>query len=54
MDRSDGKTRKKMKKPLDDFKARRGYWKLKEEALECTVRRTGFGRGYRQVVRHTE
>jgi hypothetical protein len=27
-----------------DLKEKRGYWKLKEEALDCTVRRTRFGR----------
>ena len=29
----------------------RGYWKLKEEALDLTLRRTCFGRGYGPVVR---
>jgi hypothetical protein len=29
----------------------RGYWKLKEEALDRTVWRTGFGRGYGPVVK---
>jgi hypothetical protein len=28
------------------FKERRGYWKLKEEALDSTVWRTRFGRAY--------
>jgi hypothetical protein len=28
-----------------------GYWKLKEEALDNTLWRTGFGRGYGPVVR---
>jgi hypothetical protein len=26
-------------------KGKWGYWKLKDEALDCTVWRTGFGRG---------
>jgi hypothetical protein len=29
----------------------RGYWKLKEEALDCTVWRTRVGRGNGPVVR---
>jgi hypothetical protein len=31
----------------------RGYWKLKEEALERTVWRTGFGRACGPLVRQT-
>jgi hypothetical protein len=31
---------------LDDREETRGYWKLKEEALNCTVCRPCFGRGY--------
>jgi len=31
----------------------RGQWKLKEEAVDCTLWRTGFGRGYGPVVRRT-
>jgi hypothetical protein len=30
---------------LDDLKENRGYWKLKEEALDRPLWRTGFGRG---------
>jgi hypothetical protein len=30
---------------LDDLKGKRGYCKLKEEALDLTLWRTGFGRG---------
>jgi hypothetical protein len=30
------------------------YWKLKEEALDRTLRRTRFGRGHGPVVRHTK
>jgi len=36
---------------LDDFKKMRGYYKLKEEALDRTLWRTGFGRGYGPVLR---
>ena len=43
-----GITRKQL---LDDLKERRGYWKMKEEALDRTVWRTRFGRGYRSAVR---
>ena len=39
---------------LQDLKERRGYWNLKEEALDRTVWRTGFGKfcgpGVRQNV----
>jgi len=31
----------------------RKYWKLKDEAFDRTVCRTGFGRGYGTVVRQT-
>jgi hypothetical protein len=30
-----------------------GYWKLKEETLECALWRTCFGRGYGPVIRKT-
>jgi len=36
---------------LDDLKDRRGYSHLKEEALDRTVWRVGFGRGFGPVVR---
>jgi hypothetical protein len=38
---------------LDDLKEKRSYWKLKEEALDRSQRRTCFGRGYGRVVRQT-
>jgi hypothetical protein len=41
------------KQLLDDVKEKRGYWKLKEEALDRTMWRTCFGRGCGAVVRHT-
>jgi hypothetical protein len=31
---------------FDDLKEKRRYWKLKEEALDRTLWRTRFGRGY--------
>jgi hypothetical protein len=40
-------------KPLDDLKERRGYSHLKEEALDRTMWRAGFGRGFGPVVRQT-
>jgi hypothetical protein len=33
----------------NDLKEKRGYWKLKEEALDGTLWRTRFGRGYGPV-----
>jgi len=41
------------KQLLDDLKEKRGSWKLKEEALDRTLRRTRFGRGCGLVVRQT-
>ena len=38
------------KQPLNDIK---GYWKLKEEALDGILWRTRFGRGCGPVVRQT-
>jgi hypothetical protein len=45
-----GRIRKQL---LDELKEKRRYWKLKEEALDRTLWRTGFGRGYGPVVRQT-
>ena len=42
------------KQLLDDLKESRGYWKLKEEVLDRTVWRTGFGRDCGPVVRQTK
>ena len=36
-----------------DKQQTRGYQKLKEEALDHTLRRTRFGKGYGPVVRQT-
>ena len=38
---------------LDDFKEKREYWKLKEEALDYCLWRTHFGGGYGPVVIQT-
>jgi hypothetical protein len=40
-------------KLLDDLKERRGYSHLKEEALDPTMWRARFGRGFGPVVRQT-
>jgi hypothetical protein len=46
-----GRRREKRKQLLDDLNEKRGHWKLKEEALDRTLRRTHFGRVYRLTVR---
>jgi hypothetical protein len=38
---------------MDDLNERRGYSHLKEETLDRTVWRAGFGRGFGLVVRQT-
>jgi hypothetical protein len=45
-----GRRRKQL---LDDLKEAEGCWELKEEALDRTLWRTRFGRGYGPVVRQT-
>ena len=45
-----GRRRRKL---LDDFEERRGYCHLNEEALDRTVWRARFGRGFGPVVRQT-
>jgi hypothetical protein len=45
-----GRRRKQL---LDDLKEKKRYWKLKEEALDHTLWRARFGRGYGPVVRQT-
>jgi hypothetical protein len=45
-----GRRRKQM---LDNLKENRRYWKLKEEALDRTLWRTRFEKGYGPVVRQT-
>ena len=48
-----GRQGRRGRKLLDDFKERRGYSHLKEEALDRTMWRARFGRGFRPVVRQT-
>ena len=44
---------RRRKKLLDDFKDRRGYFHLNEEALDRNMWRDRFGRGFEPVVRQT-
>jgi hypothetical protein len=44
---------RRRRKLLDDLKERRGYSHLKEEALDRTMWRAGFGRDFGPVVRQT-
>ena len=48
-----GRQGRRRRKLLDDLKERRGYSHLKEEALDCTMWRVRFGRGFGPVVRQT-
>jgi hypothetical protein len=45
-----GRIRRKL---LDKLKERRGYSHMKEEALDRTMWRVDFGRGFGTVVRQT-
>jgi hypothetical protein len=48
-----GRRGRRRRKLLDDLKERRAYCNLKEEALDHTMWRAGFGRGFGPVVRQT-
>jgi hypothetical protein len=48
-----GRRGRRRRKLLDDLKEGRGYPHLKEEALDCTMWRAHFGRGFGTVVRET-
>jgi hypothetical protein len=48
-----GRKGRRPKQLLDDLKEKRSYWKLKEEVLDRTVRRTRFGSVYGPVLRQT-
>jgi hypothetical protein len=48
-----GRRGRRLRKLLDDLKERRGYSHLKEEALDRTMWRARFGRGFGSVVRQT-
>jgi hypothetical protein len=47
-----GEGRRRLKL-LDDLKERRGYSHLKQEALDRTMGRAHFGRGFGTLVRQT-
>jgi hypothetical protein len=49
-----GRRGRRREQLLDDLKEKRRYWKLKEEALDRTVWRTGFGRGHGTTERKNE
>jgi len=49
-----GRGGKRLKRLLNDLDVKRGYWILKEEALDRTLWRTVFGGGCGLVVRETE
>jgi len=48
-----GRQGRRRTKLLDDLKERRGYSHLKEEALDPTIWRARFARGFAPVVRQT-
>jgi len=48
-----GRQGRRRTKLLDDLKERRGYSHLKDEALNRTIWRFRFGRGFGPVVRQT-
>ena len=48
-----GRRGRRRRKLLDGLEERRGYCHLKEEALDRTVWRAGFGRCFGPVVRQT-
>jgi hypothetical protein len=48
-----GRRGRRRKQILNDLKEKIRYWKLKEEALDRTLWRTCFARGYGPVVRQT-
>jgi len=46
-----GRRGRRRKQVLYDLKEKRRYWKTKKEVLDRALRRTGFGRDCRPVVR---
>jgi hypothetical protein len=48
-----GRHGRRRRELLDDLKERNGYFHLKEEALDRTMWRARFGRGFGPVVRQT-
>jgi hypothetical protein len=49
-----GRRGRRPKVVLENLKEKRGYWKLQEEALDRSLWRTCFERGYRSAVRLTK
>jgi hypothetical protein len=48
-----GRRGRRRRELLDDLKERRGYTRLKEEALDRLMWRVRLGRGFGPVVRQT-
>ena len=48
-----GRRGRRRRNLLDELKERRGYYHLKEEALDRTMWRARFGRGFGLLVRQT-
>ena len=48
-----GRRGRRPKQLLNDLKEKRGHWKLKEEALDRPLWRTGFGRECEPCIRLT-
>jgi hypothetical protein len=48
-----GRREKRRKHPLNDLKEKRWYRELEEEALDRTLWRTRFGKGYGPAARET-
>jgi hypothetical protein len=48
-----GRQGRRHRKLLDDLKEKRGYCNLKEEALDRTIWRACFGRGFGPITRQT-
>jgi hypothetical protein len=48
-----GRQGRRCRKLLDDLKERRGYCHMKKEALDRTMWRARFGRGFGPVMRQT-
>jgi hypothetical protein len=48
-----GRQERRRRKLLDNLKESRGYFHLKEEALDRTMWRARFGRDFGPVVRQT-
>jgi hypothetical protein len=48
-----GRRGRRRKQLMDDVKEKRRYRKMKEEALDRTLCRTRFRRGYGPIIRQT-